>query len=136
MPVPTSAVYLHLYGWMDGDPTNALDARANTFLTSRQWTTDQTFYHSLQEPIEANVPTLWFVGISLGLDHIKGTSADWCADVIALMKFFQTVQSELGNEFHVEVEYISKWYSEPIMLINENSIDYPLICEMIKRVVP
>ncbi len=117
------------------NPELSYRQQAHDFIAGRQWSTSQVFYGDQAEPDDEGFPPFWSMTFELGLDHIITNDKDWCADIGAIITFFQKVQTETESEFVMEVRYRSKlWYSETITFIDEKVRDLESICGMIKRV--
>lgn len=117
------------------DPALSYRQQAQNFIAARQWSTSQVFYGDQPEPDDEEFPPLWSMAFELGLDHITTNDKNWCADIRAIITFFQKVQAETNSEFVMEVRYRSKlWYSENITFIDEKVRDLDSICNMIQRV--
>lgn len=119
-------VLLQVDGCLHVDPAQTgLRQRAQAFLASRQWTTNQLFYTDQAELVEARAlgrPT-WSMAFGLGLDHVTAVEDEWFADVAALLAFVQAVQAEVGNKFVVQVRFRrSPWHSKHITRINGQTL--------------
>jgi len=139
MPVLTDDTVLNIDGFLNVDPAAGMRQRAESFLTSRRWSTSQVFYGDQQElgdeEEDEQPQPRWSMTFALGLDDIKTSGEDWFSDVTAMLGFVQTLQEELDNEFTAEVCYRFKpWYSEHITFVSEQKMDFSTVRAMIDHV--
>jgi hypothetical protein len=133
--VLTDETVLNVDGLVPVDPAAGLRQRAQDFIASRQWTTEQISYADQAEPSDLEDEPQWSMNFNMGLGHIKTTAQDWFADVAAIVAFVREVSRETGSEFLVEVRYRSKpWYSEHIAFVNAEAKAPDFMREMIQRV--
>jgi hypothetical protein len=135
MPVLTDEIVLNVDGFVLTDPANSVRQRAQQFLASRRWTTDQIFYGDQAEPEEEGIGPMWSFCFNIGLDKIDITNGKWRDDVHSLVGFLKELQAETNHDIVMDVRFRSKpWYSGHIAYIDEKCTDIDTICEMIERV--
>jgi hypothetical protein len=148
MPELTDEKVLNCDGFLHVDPAIEIRGRAERFLATREWSTDQVCYGDQCELVDeygddtppdededVEMVPRWSFCFNLGLDHIRTCGVDWYADVQAIVDFLRNVATETETEFNVDVRYRSKrWYSEHIAIVDGSNRDRRYIKAMIERV--
>ena len=131
MPALKDEMVLNVDGFVSVDPALGLRERAQRFLASRQWATPSIYYGDQPEPADPEFPESkagWSMCLCLGLDHLRGTQADWFADVAAIVEFVRAVALEVGCEFTVEFRLTSRlWYSETLDIVTDAPNEQPAL---------
>jgi len=128
-PALKDEMVLNVDGFVPVDPALGLRERAQRLVASRQWATPSIYYGDQPEPAVPEFPEAkpgWSMCLCLGLDHVRGTQADWFADVAAIVEFVRAVALEVGCEFTVEFRLSSRlWYSETLDIVGDESDEQP-----------
>jgi hypothetical protein len=129
MPALKDEMVLNVDGFVPVDPALGLRERAQRFVASRQWATPSVYYGDQPEPADPDFPDAkasWSMCFCLGLDHVRGTQADWFADVAAIVEFVRAVALEVGCEFTIEFRLQSRqWYSETLDVVGDEPVEQP-----------
>ena len=119
------------------DPALGLRERAQAFIRSRQWTTASIHYGDQPEPELSQRRPSWSITFGLGLDHVPKMTADWFADVLAIIEFLQPFAREERCEFLLEFRLSSRpWYSETLDHVTDApgaSVDIGYVRTMLQR---
>lgn len=130
------------------DPAKTIRPRAQALIATHRWSTDQIWYGDQREPTvdiygddspleDGSQPEgdpRWSFSFNLGLDHIGSSTADWFADVCAILDFLGRVHVETGAESLVDVRYRSTpWFSETVAYCDGSSRDDAAMREIIEQ---
>ncbi len=137
MPALKDEMVFQADGIIPVDPGLGLRERAQAFVRSRQWSTPSVFYGDQPEPEYSQTAPRWSMTFGLGLDYVPKTTADWFADVAAIIEFLQPIAREAASEFILEFRLSSRlWSSETLDFVTarpEDRVDLAAVRELLQH---